>query len=62
MSIGGQRFSKRFLLVATALIIVATMGVIALFKDMEAVAVTCVTGLIGIIGFYVEKETKRPSK
>ena len=54
--------SKRFSLVVAAFVIVGGMGITSLFVGMEAIGVTCATGMCGLIGYYVNQETKRPSK
>ncbi len=58
----GKKFeSKRFTLVACAFVTVAGMGIGSLFTGMEAVGVTCATGMCALIGYYVKQETTRPS-
>lgn len=53
--------SKRFILVAFCLGVVSVMGLLALRLEMEAVAVTCATGLIAIVSYYIKKESDVPS-
>jgi len=54
--------SKRFTLIAASFTVLTFMGVLAMFKEFEAVAVTVATALAGIVAYYTNQETKRPSK
>ena len=54
--------SKRFTFVAIAMLVLAVMGITAVFKGMEGVGSTVAIAMGGIITWYLEKETKRPSK
>lgn len=54
--------SKRFTLLVYASLAVTAITLIALFKDMESVAVIGVTGLCGMIAYYTSQETKRKSE
>ena len=53
--------SKRFTLIFLSFAILSIMGIISLFKGMDAVAVTVATALAGIVGYYTKQETDRPS-
>ncbi len=53
--------SKRFTLVAVAFLVLSTMGIWSMAIEMQGVAVAVVGTLTGIIMWYLEKETKRPS-
>lgn len=54
--------SKRFTLVVLSFAVLTIMGLWALGKDMEAVAVTVATALAGIVAWYTKKESDAPSK
>jgi len=45
---------------AAAVFLVATTYV-AIFKEMEAVATTCIAGVMTVLSTYIWAETKRPS-
>lgn len=53
--------SKRFTLVVSAFIVMTYLGVVAVHKEMDAVVVIVVGSLAGIITWYINQETKRPS-
>lgn len=57
----GKFNSKRFTLIAASFLVLSFMGVFAMWKGMEAVAVTVATALAGIVAYYTNQETKRPS-
>lgn len=54
--------SKRFTLVVSAFTVMTYLGVAAVHKEMDAVVVIVVGSLAGIITWYINQETKRPSK
>lgn len=54
--------SKRLTLVVLSFAVLTIMGLWALGKDMEAVAVTVATALAGIVGWYTKKESDAQSK
>jgi len=55
-----NRTRLKITLAATVFLIVTTY--VSIFKDMEAVATTCIAGVMTVLSTYIWAETKRPSK
>lgn len=53
--------SKRFVLVAIAFVILSFMGVFAVVKGMEGIGSTVALSLAGVVTWYLQKETEKPS-
>lgn len=54
------RTRLKITLAAAIFLIVTTY--VAIFRDMEAVATTCIAGVMTVLSTYIWAETKRPSK
>lgn len=54
-----RRSRLKITLVATVFLIVTTY--VAIFQEMEAVATTCIAGVMTVLSTYIWAETKRPS-
>lgn len=54
--------SKRFLFVAISFLVLGFMGVFAVINGMEGIGSTVAVSLAGVVTWYLEKETSRPSK
>lgn len=54
--------SKRFTLVVASFLVVSAVSLIAVLKGMEGTAAACVTVLGGVVGWYTQNETARPSE
>ena len=55
-----DRRTRLKITLAAALFLVVTTYV-SIFKDMEAVATTCIAGVMTVLSTYIWAETKRPS-
>ena len=54
--------SKRFWIIATCLLFTKIIGIFAVVKGMETLAVTCVGAVMAEGLGYTAAETKKPSK
>lgn len=54
-----KRTRLKITLAAAAFLVVTTY--VAIFKGMEAVATTCIAGVMTVLSTYIWAETKRPS-
>jgi len=54
--------SKRLIIVVLSGIFLAGLAVLSVYKAMEALASTCVAGILTILSTYIYSETKRQSK
>ncbi len=61
MNIRKKFDSKRFTFVAIAMLVLAVMGIMAVYKGMQGVGSTVALSMAGIITMYMQKETQRPS-
>ena len=55
-----DRRTRLKITLAAAVFLVLTTYV-AIFKEMEAVATTCIAGVMTVLSTYIWAETKRPS-
>ena len=55
-----DRRSRLKITLAAAVFLVVTTYV-SIFKEMEAVATTCIAGVMTVLSTYIWAETKRPS-
>ena len=53
--------SKRFFFVASAFVVLGFMGVVSVLNGMEGIGSTVAISLAGIVSWYIQNETKRPS-
>lgn len=54
-----KRTRLKITLAAAVFLVVTTY--VSIFKDMEAVATTCIAGVMTVLSTYIWAETKRPS-
>lgn len=54
-----KRTRLKITLAAAVFLVVTTY--ISIFKEMEAVATTCIAGVMTVLSTYIWAETKRPS-
>ncbi|MDA9791617.1 hypothetical protein N9B83_03200 [Schleiferiaceae bacterium] len=54
-----RRTRLKITLAAAVFLVVTTY--VSIFKDMEAVATTCIAGVMTVLSTYIWAETKRPS-
>ena len=54
-----RRTRLKITLAAAVFLVVTTY--VAIFKEMETVATTCIAGVMNVISTYIWAETKRPS-
>ena len=52
----------RYKLTLIAAIYLAGVNLLAIFRNLETVAVSCIAGLMTILTVYIWAQTKRPSK
>ena len=52
----------RFKLTLGAIVFLVLTTYVAMFRGMEAVASTCIAGVMTILSTYIWAETKRPSE
>lgn len=52
----------RFKLTLGAILFLVLTTYVAMFRNMEAVATTCIAGVMTILSTYIWAETKRPSE
>lgn len=57
-----MKTSKRYTISIVAGVVLATLAVLSVLKEMEGVASACVGGILTILTSYIWGETKRPSK
>ena len=51
----------RLKITLTAAVFLVATTYVAIFKGMEAVATTCIAGVMTVLSTYIWAETKRPS-
>ena len=54
-----RRTRLKITLAAAVFLVVTTY--VSIFKEMEAVATTCIAGVMTVLSTYIWAETKRPS-
>lgn len=54
-----KRTRLKITLAAAVFLVVTTY--VSIFKEMEAVATTCIAGVMTVLSTYIWAETKRPS-
>ena len=54
-----RRTRLKITLAAAVFLVVTTY--VSIFKEMEAVATTCIAGIMTVLSTYIWAETKRPS-
>ena len=56
-----MNYRTRFKITLAAAVFLVVTTYVAIFKEMEAVATTCIAGVMTVLSTYIWAETKRPS-
>lgn len=56
-----MNYKTRLKITLAAAVFLVVTTYVAIFKEMEAVATTCIAGVMTVLSTYIWAETKRPS-